>query len=210
MDIGKQCQTVNLHKEIWLTRPYVYILLSHLCFTKEKYTQRKILFSVWVMSVGLESWIWWLIWVLGQWIKQARWRHLFRGQRVSWLCVPKCMLISLSLHVTSAHELSETRVSFYNLQLGGSSHLPYSLTSPSVKSCSALLYSFYRLWIVVGNPIFFISWFLECISVWPPPPPSHSNFKLKIHCLTCSQKGQLSERKFLSHKRTQWPTLWTV
>lgn len=149
-------------------------------------------------------------WVLGQWIKQTRWRHLFCGQVVSWLCVPKWELTSVTLPGISALGLSEMRVSFDNLQLRGFSHLLYSLTSPSVKSCSALLYSFYRLGIVLENPIFFISWVSQSVSLSLPPPPSHSNFKLKIHCLTCSQKGQLSPGKFSSHKRTQWPTLWTV
>lgn len=148
--------------------------------------------------------------VLGQSISQTRWRHLFHGQVVSWLCVPKWELTSVTLHRTSALGLSEMRVSFDNSQLDGFSHLLYSLTSPSVKSCSALLYSFYRLGIVLENPIFFISWVSESISLSLPPPPSHSNFRLKIHCLTCSQKGQSSAGKSLSHKRTQWPTLWTV
>lgn len=41
-------------------------------------------------------------------------------------------------------------------------------------------------------------------------PCSHSNFKLKFYCPTYSQKEKWTARKFLSHKRTQWPTLWTV
>lgn len=61
---------------------------------------------------------------------------------------------------------------------------------------------------MVENPTFLISWFLECVSV--SPTRSHSNFTLKFHCPSNSKKEKLTERKLLSHKRTQWPTLWTV
>lgn len=92
--------------------------------------------------------------------------------------------------MTSEHRLSGMRVSFYNLELGSFLHLPYLLTSPSVKFCSSLLRSFYRCWIVVENPIFFISWFLECISVSPHPLQATQTSNWKFTALPSLRKDR--------------------
>lgn len=46
----------------------------------------------------------------------------------------------------------------------------------SVKFHSTSFCSFCSFWLMVENPIFLISWFLECISVWPPVATQTSNW----------------------------------